>query len=64
MIGKRAESILNRALASAVDGKHEFLTLEHVMLVLLDEPEIIQVVHHCKGSPEKLREDLRAYLQK
>jgi ATP-dependent Clp protease ATP-binding subunit ClpA len=64
MIGKRAESILNRALASAVDGKHEFLTLEHVMLVLLDEPEVIQVVHHCKGSPEKLREDLRAYLQK
>ncbi len=64
MIGKRAESILNRALASAVDSKHEFLTLEHVMLVLLDEPEVIQVVHHCKGSPEKLREDLRAYLQK
>ena len=64
MIGKRAETVLNRALANAVDSKHEFLTLEHVMLVLLDEPEVIQVIDHCKGSPVKLREDLKAYLQK
>ncbi len=64
MIGKRAESVLNRALATAVDAKHEFLTLEHVMLTLLEEPEVIQVVQHCKGSPEKMREDLKAYLAK
>ena len=64
MIGKRAESVLNRALAAAVEGKHEFLTLEHVLAVLLDEPEVIQVVQHCKGSVEKLREDVKAYLQK
>jgi ATP-dependent Clp protease ATP-binding subunit ClpA len=64
MIGKRAESVLNKALANAVDSKHEFLTLEHVMLVLLEEPEVIQVVQHCKGDPKKLSEDLKAYLQK
>jgi ATP-dependent Clp protease ATP-binding subunit ClpA len=64
MIGKRAESILNRALSAAVEGKHEFLTLEHVMLVLLEEPEVIQVVQHCRGTVEKLREELKAYLQK
>ncbi len=64
MIGKRAESVLNRALSAAVEGKHEFLTLEHVLAVLLDEPEVVQVVQHCKGSVEKLREDVKAYLQK
>ncbi len=64
MIGKRAESILNRALATAVEGQHEFLTLEHVMLVLLEETEVIQAIDHCKGNVEKLRTDLKAYLAK
>lgn len=64
MIGKRAESVLNRALAAAVENKHEFLTLEHVMLVLLDEVEVIQAIEHCKGNIEKLKTDLMVYLQK
>ncbi len=64
MIGKRAESILNKALATAVESKHEFLTLEHVMLMLLEETEVVQAVEHCKGSVSKFKEDLKAYLQK
>ncbi len=64
MIGKKAELVLNRALASAVEKKHEFLTLEHVMLSLLDENEVKQTLLHCKANLEKLREDLNAYLIK
>ena len=64
MIGKKAELVLNRALASAVEKKHEFLTLEHVMISLLDENEVKQTLLHCKGNIEKLREDLGAYLIK
>ena len=62
MIGKKAEAVLNRALNFAVENKHEFLTLEHVMLVLLDEAEVVQTLTHCKGNEEKLRTDLKAYL--
>ena len=62
MIGKKAEAVLNRALNFAVESKHEFLTLEHVVLVLLDEAEVVQVLTHCKGNEEKLRLDLKAYL--
>lgn len=64
MIGKKAEAVLNRALSAAVDRKHEFLTLEHVMLILLEESEVKQVIEHCKGNPGKLQDDLTAYLQK
>ena len=64
MIGKKAELVLNRALASAVEKKHEFLTLEHVMISLLDENEVKQTLIHCKGNVDKLRDDLHAYLQK
>jgi ATP-dependent Clp protease ATP-binding subunit ClpA len=64
MIGKKAEAVLNRALAMAVERKHEFLTLEHVMLSLLDEAEVIQTVEHCKGNVIKFKEDLIAYLGK
>ena len=59
MIGKRAESILNKALATAVESKHEFLTLEHVMLMLLEETEVVQAVEHCKGNVSKFKEDLK-----
>ena len=62
MIGKKAESVLNRALSYAVESKHEFLTLEHVMLVLLEESEVTLALEHCKGNVEKLRTDLKAYL--
>lgn len=64
MIGKNAESVLNRALASAVERKHEFLTLEHVMLALLDEDDVKQTLTHCKADLNKLKVDLEAYLQK
>jgi len=62
MIGKKAEAVLNRALNYAVENKHEFLTLEHVMLILLEEAEVVQALTHCKGNEEKLRADLKAYL--
>jgi ATP-dependent Clp protease ATP-binding subunit ClpA len=64
MIGKKAESVLNRALATAVERKHEFLTLEHVMLALIDEAEVKQTLDHCKGNAGKLADDLNAYLAK
>src|SRR5687767_4123903 len=64
MIGKRAEQVLNRALGYAVEKHHEFFTIEHVTLALLDEPEVRQTLEACKGNPEKLKQDLEAYLQK
>jgi ATP-dependent Clp protease ATP-binding subunit ClpA len=64
MIGKRAENVLNRALAAAVEKKHEFLTLEHVMLALLEEDDVKQTLSHCKADMKKLSVDLEAYLQK
>jgi ATP-dependent Clp protease ATP-binding subunit ClpA len=64
MIGKKAEVVLNRALSMAAERKHEFLTLEHVMLSLLEELEIKQTIEHCKGNPEKMKEEISAYLQR
>jgi ATP-dependent Clp protease ATP-binding subunit ClpA len=64
MIGKKAEAVLNRALTYAVERKHEFLTLEHVMLSLLDENEVKQTIQHCKGDIEKMKESISAYLQR
>ncbi len=64
MIGKKAELVLNRALAYAVEKKHEFLTLEHVFHSLLDDLEVKQILQHCKANPEKMKEDVTAYLQR
>ncbi len=64
MIGKRAEETLNRAVRRAVDGEHEYFTLEHVLLSLLEDGLICEVLEGCGAQPEKIRNDLEAHLQK
>jgi ATP-dependent Clp protease ATP-binding subunit ClpA len=64
MIGKRAEAVLNKALGFAIDRHQEFLTIEHVLLALIEEPEVRQTLEACKGKADALKPELEAYLQK
>jgi len=64
MIGKKAEVVLNRALAYAVEKKHEFLTLEHVFYSLLLDDDVKQIIDHCKADLEKMKTEVVAYLQR
>lgn len=62
MIGKKAEEVLNRAVRQAFEKRHEYFTLEHVLLSLLDDPEILETIQACGGSYTKLKEELEKYL--
>lgn len=64
MIGKRAEQILNRAVRSAFDRKHEYFTLEHVLLSLLEETAILEIIQACNGNTLELKKELEDYLEK
>ncbi|MEQ1617224.1 MAG: ATP-dependent Clp protease ATP-binding subunit ClpA [Terricaulis sp.] len=57
------ELTLRRALALATQHRHEFVTLEHLLLSLIDDDEAGQVMHACKVDLEKLRMNLNAYLE-
>src|ERR1700685_3138571 len=63
MIGRKAETVLNRAVRYAVEQEHEYFTLEHVLWSLLADPKISETVKACGGNPASLRLELEAYLQ-
>jgi ATP-dependent Clp protease ATP-binding subunit ClpA len=64
MIGKRAETVMNRAISHAVAQAHEYFTLEHVLWSLLEEGDIAETIRACGGDPIGLRADLDTYLKK
>jgi ATP-dependent Clp protease ATP-binding subunit ClpA len=62
MIGRKAETVLNRAVRYAVEHEHEYFTLEHVLWSLLAEAVIVETVRACGGDGLKLRKELEVYL--
>ncbi|WND02561.1 ATP-dependent Clp protease ATP-binding subunit ClpA [Temperatibacter marinus] len=56
------EQTLHRALDYANERHHEFATLEHLLLSLLDDPDAIDVFKACEVSVEALRKRLIEFL--
>lgn len=56
------EDGLHRALALANDRSHEFATLEHLLLSLLDDPDAAAVLRACNVDADILRQQLINYI--
>ncbi len=56
------ERALERALHLASERKHEYATLEHLLLALTEDEDAAEVMTACKLDIEKLRRDLANYL--
>jgi len=56
------EKSLHRALALAGERRHEYATLEHLLLALTDDNDAVAVMKACGVDVETLRRDLGAYL--
>ncbi|MCV6584317.1 MAG: ATP-dependent Clp protease ATP-binding subunit ClpA, partial [Marinibacterium sp.] len=52
------EQAIHAALALANDRRHEFATLEHLLLALLDEPDATRVMRACSVNMDELRSTL------
>ncbi len=57
------EQSLHRALALANERHHEYATLEHLLLALLDDSDAAAVMRACNVDLDKLRRSLTAYLE-
>jgi hypothetical protein len=55
---------LNRALAHAKERKHEFATLEHLLLALLDDPDASAAMKVCEVDLQGLRQAATTYIDK
>jgi ATP-dependent Clp protease ATP-binding subunit ClpA len=62
MLSKELELTLNSAFREAREKRHEFMTVEHLLLALLDNPAASKVLKACGVEIEKLREELTEYL--
>ena len=56
------ENAIHAALALANDRSHEFATLEHLLLALLDEPDAERVMLACDVNIPELRQSLTEYI--
>ncbi|MBP8805283.1 MAG: ATP-dependent Clp protease ATP-binding subunit ClpA [Kofleriaceae bacterium] len=62
MLSPDLSATLQRAVADTRRRRHEYLTLEHLLLAMLEDPSAIDVVQKCGGEPEKLRAELEQFL--
>jgi ATP-dependent Clp protease ATP-binding subunit ClpA len=62
MLSRNLEQSLHRALANANDRRHEYATLEHLLLALIDDQDATAVLRACGVDLDRLRRDLTHYL--
>ncbi len=62
MLNKELESALNQAFKRARDLHHEFMTVEHLLLALLDNPSAAEILTACGADLNELRRDLTNFL--
>jgi ATP-dependent Clp protease ATP-binding subunit ClpA len=62
MLSHNLEQSLHKALAHANERRHEFATLEHLLLALSEDADAVAVMRACGVKIDRLRQDLIRYL--
>ena len=62
MLSKELELTLNVAFNEARSKRHEFMTVEHLLLALLDNSQVYDVLKTCGADIDRLRSDLILFI--
>src|SRR5918992_6288588 len=62
MLSPNLEQTLHRALAYASERRHEYATLEHLLLALTEDPDAMSVLRACDIKLDRLRAEIVDYL--
>ncbi|MGZ8253943.1 MAG: ATP-dependent Clp protease ATP-binding subunit ClpA [Burkholderiaceae bacterium] len=62
MIAQELEVSLHMAFVEARQARHEFITVEHLLLALLDNPSAAEVLRACACNIEDLRKNLQNFI--
>ncbi len=62
MISQELEVSLHMAFVEARQARHEFITVEHLLLSLLDNPSAAEVLRACAANVDDLRRNLRNFV--
>jgi ATP-dependent Clp protease ATP-binding subunit ClpA len=57
------QATIRRAVDEVRERRHEYLTLEHLLLAMLDDDTAVGIIRHCGGDVDDLRSDLEEFLR-
>ena len=63
IITKDLQATLRRAYEEVRKRRHEFLTLEHLLFALLDDPKAAKTLDACKANRKKLKKSLEDFFE-
>ncbi|WP_160981751.1 ATP-dependent Clp protease ATP-binding subunit ClpA [Paracandidimonas lactea] len=63
MISEELEVSLHMAFVEARSARHEFITVEHLLLSLLDNAAAVEVLRACSANIDALRQELRKFIK-
>jgi ATP-dependent Clp protease ATP-binding subunit ClpA len=63
MIAQELEVSLHMAFMDARQKRHELITVEHLLLAMLDNPSASEVLNSCGANLDKLREDVVGHIE-
>ena len=62
MLSSELEFCLNEAFQKAQERRHEFMTVEHLLLALLDIPKVHEILKACDANVGELRKQLVEFI--
>lgn len=62
VLSSELQSCLNQAFYQARSAHHEFLTVEHLLLAILDTPKVHEVLKRCGADRDRLGIDLQQHI--
>ena len=63
MLSNELEFCLNDAFHQAREARHEYLTVEHLLLAILDTPRVREVLRACGADLSRLRQELKEHIE-
>ena len=62
MLSSELEYCLNEAFQKARDARHEYMTVEHLLLSILDAPRVREILKACGADLTRLQADLQKFV--
>ena len=63
MLSNELETCINKAFHEARAGRHEFLTVEHLLHAILQTPKVREVLRSCGADVDRLSSDLHTHIE-
>jgi ATP-dependent Clp protease ATP-binding subunit ClpA len=62
VLSSELEICLNEAFQGAREARHEFMTVEHLLLAIIDTPKVREILRACGADSTRLRKELKEFV--